>query len=142
MLFGIHLITGAAIGTVVPSPAPAIGLAVLSHYTIDHLPHWNYLPRYRSRWEDSWKMALEPVVSSLIFFAAAWWFGWSSNILVPAIAAVVPDLLESIQYLLRSRLLGWHSRWHHFGHWHARLAPSLPIALTIIAVAVVLLVGQ
>ena len=81
-------------------------------------------------------MTLEPLISSALFFGAAWWFDWGSNIIVPALVAILPDLLESVQYLLRSRVLGWHSRWHHFGHWHARLLPSLPLAVTLIVGAI------
>lgn len=132
MFFGVHLLTGAAVGALVPDLPTATGLGVLSHYAIDHLPHWNYLPKYRSRWEDSWKMALEPAISVPLFVGLAWWAGWDSRILIPAFAAIVPDLLESAQYFLRSRILGVHSRWHHFGHWHARLKPSLPILVALL----------
>ncbi|MFO0704541.1 MAG: hypothetical protein U0517_01010 [Candidatus Andersenbacteria bacterium] len=132
MFFGVHLLTGAAIGAVVPDLPAATGLGLLSHYAIDHLPHWNYLPKHRSKWEDSWKMALEPLISIPVFLGLAWWAHWDAHILVPAFAAIIPDLLESAQYFLRSRVLNWHSRWHHFGHWHARFTASLPILISLL----------
>lgn len=98
MFFGVHLLTGAAIGAVVPDLPAATGLGLLSHYAIDHLPHWNYLPKHRSKWEDSWKMALEPLISIPVFLGLAWWAHWDAHILVPAFAAIIPDLLESAQY--------------------------------------------
>jgi len=134
MLFGTHLLMGATIGTLVPETGSASGLAVLSHYVLDHIPHWNYLPRYRSRWEDTWKMALEPLITVPLFLLLAWYFGWGIRILIPAFAATVPDLIEGAQFLLRTRLLRWHSRWHHWGHWHAPFWPSLPILLSLLAI--------
>ena len=136
MFFGVHLLTGAALGAIVKDPLAASGLAVVSHYTIDHLPHWNYLPKFRSKWEDSWKMGLEPVISGLLFISLAVIFRWNLNILIAAAAAALPDLIEASQYFLRSRILHYHSRFHHFGHWHARFLPSLPIVLSIIVLAV------
>ncbi|MFH0830768.1 MAG: hypothetical protein V1895_01780 [Parcubacteria group bacterium] len=132
MFFGVHLLTGAAVGAVVPDVRAAAGLALFSHYVIDHLPHWNYLPRYRSRFEDVWKMSLEPLISLPLFGVLAWWRGWDINILLPALVAILPDILEAAQFLLRSRVLGWHTRWHHYGHWHARLVPSLPVLAALL----------
>lgn len=132
MLFGVHLITGAAVGALVPDLPTATGLGVLSHYAIDHLPHWNYLPKYRTKWEDTWKMGLEPVISIAVFSGLAWWAGWDARILIPAGAAILPDLLEAAQFFLKSKVLAWHSRWHHFGHWHARLLPSLPVVTALV----------
>lgn len=35
-----HLLTGAAIGSVVPNPLLTIPLAFVSHFAMDALPHW------------------------------------------------------------------------------------------------------
>ncbi len=133
MFIGIHMLTGAAIGAVVPNPVVASSLAVTSHYTIDHLPHWHYLPRYQSKFEDLWKIGIEPLISFPLFFALAWVFKWDSRILIPALAATLPDVIEGLQFILKSKALDWHSRLHTFGHWQVRLLPSLPIFFTLMA---------
>jgi len=139
MFVGVHLLTGAAIGATVHHPAAAVGLAVLSHYAVDHLPHWNYLPKYKSIWEDTYKMASEPLISIPLFGALAWYLHWDAPILIAAIAATLPDFIEAAQYYLRSKLLKWHSRWHHWGHWHARFLPALPVTLSLLALNAALL---
>lgn len=133
------MLTGGAIGAVVPQTGAASALALFSHYTIDHIPHWNYLPKYRTVWEDTWKMGLEPLITVPIFFALAWYFNWGAEIIVPAIAATIPDVIEATQFFLKSKILRYHTRWHHFGHWHARFLPALPMLLTLLAIVVWLL---
>lgn len=134
MLLGVHMLTGGAIGAIVQDIPAASGLALLSHYTLDHLPHWNYITRHRSKWEDTWKMGLEPVISIPIFIALAWYFHWDTRILIPAGIAALPDLIEGLQFFLKSRLLDFHTRWHTFGHWQAPFWPSLPIVTTILLI--------
>ena len=42
MLITNHVVAGAVIGTVVPSPTGAFALGVTSHFAMDAMPHWGH----------------------------------------------------------------------------------------------------
>lgn len=127
------MLAGAAIGSLVPEPLLASGLALASHYTLDHLPHWHYLLRYRSKIEDLSKVAIEPLISLPLLLWLAWHFKWDAQILIPALVAGLPDIIEVAQLFLKSKTLRLHTRLHEFGHWQIRLLPSIPIFASLLA---------
>ncbi len=126
------MLTGAAIGSVVPDPIWSSTLALASHYTLDHLPHWHYLLKYRSKIEDLSKVAIEPLISFPVLLGLAWYFKWDAQIIIPALVAALPDVIELFQLFIKSKLLDYHTRFHEFGHRQARPKDSLPVFISLL----------
>lgn len=97
MLSTPHLLVGAAVGSVSPHPIIAFGVGFLSHFIMDKVPHWDWLPNTR------WLL----ILAILEFFAGAGLlFYLTKNSQDPyllwagALGGVMPDMLVAPNYLL------------------------------------------
>lgn len=136
MLYGIHLIAGAAIGKSITQIWLASILAFLSHFILDALPHADYpLNSFKSKkpgtlkfWRDAiWVVADLGLAILIIWFLtkeyphqpAIWlpaFFAWLPDLLV-TLAGIFPNckILQKHLYLHHKIVHNWHFTKHWFG---------------------------
>lgn len=97
MLSTPHLLVGAAVGSVSPHPLIAFGAGFLSHFIMDKVPHWDWLPNTR-------KLLILAIGEFLV--GAGLLFILTKNSQDPyllwagALGGVMPDVLVAPNYLL------------------------------------------
>ena len=132
-----HALTGAAIALSVKSPVLAIPLAFVSHFLLDAIPHynppkitkdvftnhfdaWSKKMQYRSfrfiYWTDMLLLAAILIVVFLldISTASVW------TVFFSCVAAVAPDFVGGILYLLRIKKVDLFTRFHIWFQWMER----------------------
>lgn len=89
-----HALTGAVIAVAINKPIIALPIALLSHFALDSLPHWNYWFPGQRRFRR-WVLFLEFGLSltllttlSLISGTVEWWLVASCGLL-----AILPDMM-------------------------------------------------
>ncbi len=101
-----HMLAGAAIGQILPTPGGAFVGGVLSHFVLDGIPHTEG-KTFRTRPDDRYGLdlleaALEAIVGTLllawIIRACPGVHAWSMGI--GAVAALLPDLIDLPMHLL------------------------------------------
>lgn len=105
-----HTVVGAAIAVKVGNPALAIPLALLSHFALEFVPHWNpHLYRETKKYgkvtkQSTWFVAADVGASLLAGFLIAstvlpdvahFW-----TVIFAAFAAVLPDVIEGPWFFL------------------------------------------
>jgi hypothetical protein len=111
MLSTAHLLTGAAIGTVVQNPWQVVLISVILHFVWDSWPHWD--PDY-----NKWKKRDFYLVSSLdmlIGLCLGWWTvgaGMNYLIFLGMFFSVFPDILTMVVILGKIKSLKWYIEWH------------------------------
>lgn len=111
-----HALTGAIIGLTVSQPVPAMGLALLSHFVLDAIPHFKADQPDEKLLKTNWfrnYLIIEALLCFLLvvlLFVArpTYWF-------VPAICAFLaaaPDLLSFNKYLKTRRGKQWKPGWY------------------------------
>jgi len=108
MILLIHLLFGAAIGSVVENIPLAVLLAFLGHYFLDLFPHIEYpVPAFKNKkWDFHWQSFL--VISFDFIFGLYIIFLFSNNkpiIYLCALIALVPDLLTLFEYKFKNNFL-------------------------------------
>ncbi|MFA5051470.1 MAG: hypothetical protein WC544_00205 [Patescibacteria group bacterium] len=105
-----HVLAGIAICQRMPSMWPAIGLALLSHYFLDLIPHGDkHLGPWMARGPGNRRMAYvvgADLFGTLILLAILWQTGVLPKIttLLPVLmASVLPDLLLFIGFFISRR---------------------------------------
>ena len=115
MILLVHLLFGAAIGSVVKSIPSAIILAFLSHYLLDLIPHVEY--DIESITKKQWhkkipafaKIALDLLSGILLIFL----FSRNQPILYAcAFFAILPDGFTVLNILFPNKILESHSKLH------------------------------
>jgi len=127
MIFTCHLLTGAAIASKIQSAPLALGLAFLSHYVLDFIPHREYSVKniFEKRWRksklDFLKIFLDFSFGILLilFFSknpcllsTSFWNG-KLIIYSGAFFAVLPDGFTFLALIFeKSKVLGRHYHFH------------------------------
>lgn len=92
-----HALIGAAIAAKVINPFLAIPLAIISHFALDLVPHWDAGTNHRQKTKK--KLKIEATVDVLLGFALSFLlFGSSVNpiyLFIMIIAAQLPDWIEA-----------------------------------------------
>lgn len=108
-----HVALGAAIATKIPNPALAIPLALVSHFVLDQIPHWN--PHFYTETQKYGKPKKESTTFALVDIALALGFGlFIASTVLPNIThalvivicsffSVLPDLVKSPYFFLKFR---------------------------------------
>lgn len=139
-----HVAVGAAIATKVGNPALAIPLAFASHFVLDQIPHWNphfYTetqkygkPRKQSTIIAVTDLALAAGLTLILTAAALPNISKAAVILVACFVSVLPDLIKSPYFFLktRSKLM---TKYVHFER-SLQADTSFAIGMTIQAIVV------
>ena len=115
MILFCHLLVGAAIAAKIQIIPLALVLALLSHYVLDFIPHWEYSidnileKRWKKAKLDFLKGALDLCLGILIIFAI---LKNQPIILAGAFLAVLPDGLTLLNLLLPNKILSIHDNFH------------------------------
>ena len=93
MLETPHALVGMVIAAAIPNPLVSLPLALLSHFVVDMLPHWNWEP-------DTRPLSLLGIILDLILLEilTVYFVAHSSQPLTLATGsflAILPDLLEA-----------------------------------------------
>jgi len=135
-----HLLTGAAIGGRTRKIWPVFILAVISHYLLDALPHWEYVPNFEAVLQpmNFLKVILDFALAVLILGFVLRFFikkrisiKAKTTIFIGAGAALLPDFLEMAKLFLNVRILNGLSFFHHSIHcqWVISFWQGLPVLL-------------
>jgi hypothetical protein len=121
MLYGIHLIAGAAIGKSVGNWWLASIIAFASHFVLDALPHGDYpLDSFKSRqpltaafWRNiKWVVLDLGLAVSIVLLTLG--NKMSAKIWLMMLLAWLPDVLVSLAGIFKhNKLLGKHLHFHH-----------------------------
>jgi len=113
MLETPHVAVGVAIATKIPNPLLAIPLALMSHFILEKVPHWN--PHLNSETEKYGKptrqstiitaidSTLALVTGSYFAFRALPDIGHAATILAACFFSVLPDVVEAPYFFLNYR---------------------------------------
>ncbi|MBU0598494.1 hypothetical protein KKF61_05930 [Patescibacteria group bacterium] len=114
MLLLSHTLTGAVIGQKIDSQAIIIPLALISHFILDHIPHWNYdVPDKYDGW--TFLKTLPDIISSaivyltFIFIFPDQWL----NITLGVGFAILPDLITLSKYISGLKKIFYYFNWLH-----------------------------
>lgn len=114
-----HLLVGATIATNIKFLPLALGLAFLSHYLLDSLPHWEY--SIKNIQQKLWKKSLPEFLKIFldISFGSFLVFIISKNLVLAGAGgffAILPDGLVILGLIFPNRLLKIHSNFHQKIH--------------------------
>lgn len=116
MLVTTHLMTGAVIGSLVSSLPLSIILAILSHYSLDLIPHFDQGVFKNNRKRFYFWATVDFLVGGLLLLFIFSQISFDYGILLAALAAILPDLLDSTPiislYLHRISFLNRIYRFH------------------------------
>jgi len=116
MLITTHLITGAAIGSLVSSLPLSIILAILSHYSLDLLPHFDQGVFKDNRKKFYFWATVDFIVGGTALYLIFSKISFQVDILVVSIAAIAPDLMDSSpiisSYIHKIKLLNRIYKFH------------------------------
>lgn len=118
-----HALTGALIGLSVAEPVLALPLAVLSHFALDAIPHYD-VPRSASHQRFSRQLGIEAalcgvIVLCLVVTQPRHWIAAA----VGAFLATSPDLLWIPKFLKKEEMVpvkptdNWFWRFHAWVQW-------------------------
>ena len=115
MILLVHMLFGAAIGSLVKNPILAIILAFLGHYFLDLFPHVEYnIENIKNKqWKhssyDFFKVFLDIYLGFLITFLFS-----KNNLIIYAcaFAAMVPDGLTLLSSILPNKIMARHDYIH------------------------------
>jgi hypothetical protein len=95
MLVTTHLIAGAAIGNLISNLPLSILLAIVSHYSLDLLPHLDQGIFKDNKKKFYFWAAIDFLVGGIVLYYIFKVFALDLNILLVVLAAILPDLIDS-----------------------------------------------
>ena len=120
MILTPHIIVGAVIGAKTQDLGLIVILALLSHFIMDKLPHWDYdLPavfrefrenkKIKPLVSDFVKMAIDITIGLLIVFIIIWYknflnFDYLPFILFGIFISLLPDIIFGLAFLVPSKI--------------------------------------
>jgi hypothetical protein len=95
MILTTHILAGATVGANVQNPYAVAGLAVAMHFTLDLLPHGDYLDK-KSKLREFWKVVLDlaiglGAVAAILFFRGETSTADLRNIIIGIFFSLLPD---------------------------------------------------
>lgn len=138
MLSTVHLLTGAAIGTVVHNPWEIIVISIVLHFLWDSWPHWD--PDYGTWKKRDWYLVAS--VDMLVGLSlAVWVVGGNLNWLVVLgmFFSIFPDILTMIAILGKIKWLMSFVNWHKKIQNAAKLKYGLLFQIIVVVVSVVVI---
>ena len=133
-----HVLTGAAIGLAVQEPLLVIPLALVSHFILDAIPHFDHeIYRYGSKHftkimlSDS-ILSIGAVLGLVLLFPAN-----ALGIILGALSATAPDFLWPYYYT-HGRPQNWYYKFHVGIQWFERPAGAWVEASYLIFIGTVL----
>lgn len=98
-----HVIVGITINTIIPNPIISSPLILLSHFTLDKIPHWNPKPTRASIPILVFDMLLAVLVSGFFAYRLLPDIWRSITILLSCLLSILPDIVQIPYYFLNLR---------------------------------------
>jgi hypothetical protein len=115
MILLVHLLFGAAIGSLVKSMPMAILLAFLSHYLLDVFPHIEYdIENIKNkRWQKSFPSILKVILDFCLGIILILIFSKNQPLVfICALVAIIPDGLTLTNYIMPNKILELNDNIH------------------------------
>ncbi len=128
MLFTPHILTGAAIGSQIPSFGVVFVLSIISHFCLDLFPHWQYTEgeAFKDKLGKRFVVEALRVAMDTAFVFALLFFFFDSKpdfkyMIFGGLIAVMPDILLFVSWKINLKILKKISHFHEetvhlFGH--------------------------
>lgn len=116
MLVSPHVTAGVVLGTIIGNPIVVVPVALLSHFVLDSVPHWQEtLAPYKPTWKTYVRIPIDLAIALLVVLLAIWqqphdalaiWLG--------AIFASAPDLdvmvvaFPQLKHGVVEKFWNWH----------------------------------
>lgn len=149
MILSTHFVVGASLGRAFPDPIFLLSLPILSHFILDHLPHWEYIDRIEQLKGKPFHLLLDVVLGPLTIFLTLYLLNdFSPEKIAPALVGgflgVLPDGIVFLKYLfkIKNRLLKKYENFHRLLHSEKKLQSKVGIfqQLVIFLLAISLLI--
>lgn len=149
MILLVHMIFGAAIGSLFYNPIIAVIAAFFSHYFLDLFPHIEYLDSTeelsRQIKEGRWQRKIADIAKVFFDFLAGLLlvFLFSDNSILAyiyAAAAIIPDGLTVINFVFPNKIIAMHHKIHgekiHFLKYNKKFSKTWRILTQVIAITI------
>ena len=100
MVLTPHMLVGAAIGSKVGNVWVVFVLAIIAHFLIDKLPHWDYSDDVEEEIKNAFLLFISKVFLDLLSGSIILWYVFgvgqplAFNIFVGAVAGILPDMIS------------------------------------------------
>jgi hypothetical protein len=126
-----HAVTGAAIAVLVPEPLAAIGLALISHFILDAIPHFGIheddIPRRNRHWLFRTVISTDILAVIVLLICLPFVVHVQPRWVLDAamLAGIVPDAIWVTHYIKERRNGMWpedgaYARWHQKIQWYEK----------------------
>lgn len=140
MVLTPHIIIGALIAKLLPDTFWLIPLVILSHYSLDIIPHWDYINSIGEFKNSVLKTALKVILDLLsglilvyIFLGISWW------ILLGIFMAILPDLPLLMSAFWKNKLLSAYFKFNHTLHyWRSPIYLGILSQMIVITIFVLI----
>jgi hypothetical protein len=130
MILTTHILSGAVVGAEVKNPFAVAGLALILHFTLDLIPHGDYLNK-RSNYRDFWKVAVDfligfGMIAAILFHHNKVHFDplYIRNVLIGIFFSLVPDGTTFLYWKLKMKFLAPIKRFHEKLHYYPEFSPG------------------
>jgi len=140
MLETPHVAVGAAIATKIPNPFISIPLALVSHFVLDRVPHWNphtytETMKYGIPTKKTITITMVDILTALAtgFYIASLALPDKTKFMViiaASFASVFPDVTKYPFFLFKNLRKGWYRKWVEYERKLQVSAPFWPGNLT------------
>ncbi len=131
MILASHIIVSGILGSRTQSYFLAAIIGLVSHYVLDAIPHWDYLPEFETEvrtknnfirtkkfWENICKVASDILLGfgALAIFVI---FDKNTNIvplIISAVFSVLPDAILLLYWMTEWKIIKWNAKLQEFSH--------------------------
>jgi hypothetical protein len=128
MILTTHILAGALLGREINNPYAVAGLAVAMHFTLDLLPHGDYLNK-KSGFRDFWKVALDIAIGlgtvyAIFFLRSATSTANLENIIIGIFFSLLPDGTTFLYWKMGVKFLKPIKKFHEKLHYYPEFSPG------------------
>jgi len=142
MILASHIIVSGILGSRIQNYFLAAIIGLVSHYILDAIPHWDYLPEFETEartknnfirtkkfWENISKVALDILFGfgALLIFVI---FNQNTDIIpliISAIFSILPDAVQLLYWMTEWKIIKWNTKLQEFAHSlaHKKINPGI-----------------
>lgn len=141
-----HAVIGASIAKVLPNPYLGLPLALISHFIVDKIPHWDPMTDKAKKTKRLiWIETLTDVAVSFILVAILANFFWTkispSYLFLSAFVSQLPDWLEVPYVFFQQKITPFYQiylgqKWIHDVWFDARLSAPWGVIIQLLVMAI------
>ena len=112
MFASVHVVTGAAVASVVPNPLISVPLAFGSHFVLDSIPHWHDVGKGEPWTRTTIKVGISDLIASFVLAFYLVFSTGSETLVYGMVAGSIVDTDVVLYPFLDKR--GWKKVWPKF----------------------------